>query len=113
FGRVADFVDGDNRVLLILGTSGDVGDPQVDVLYSSEDDAHFVTWLKGKDHMRYIRPDSSFDRGITATLDRGRLGRAGVYFVWAQFVPWHNPLYVVGNGQDMALTGAIRVTLAP
>jgi len=24
-------------------------------------------------------------------------------------VPWHNPLYLVGNRQDMALTGAIRV----
>ncbi|MEZ4452023.1 MAG: hypothetical protein R3B09_21345 [Nannocystaceae bacterium] len=113
FGRVSDFVDGDNRVLLILGTSGDADDPAVDVLYSSEDATHFVDALKGKDHMRYIRPDSSFDRRWTATIDRGRLGASGTYFVWAQFVPWHNPIYLVGNGQDMALTGAIRVTLEP
>jgi len=43
----------------------------------------------------------------TATIDD--LARAGSYVIWAQFVPWHNPLYLVGNGQDMALTGAIRV----
>lgn len=38
-----------------------------------------------------------------ASADRSQQG------IWAQFVPWHNPLYLVGNGQDMALTGAIRV----
>ncbi|MCB9703661.1 MAG: hypothetical protein H6711_17330 [Myxococcales bacterium] len=109
FGRVADFVDGDNRVLLILGTNGDLADPQVDVLYSSEDDDHFVTWLKGKDHMRYIRPDSSFDRRVGASIPAERFGASDAYFIWAQFIPWHNPIYLVGNGQDMALTGAIRV----
>ncbi|MCA9663580.1 MAG: hypothetical protein KC486_34945, partial [Myxococcales bacterium] len=109
FGRVSDFVDGDNRVLLILGTNGDLEDPQVDVLYSSEDDEHFVDELVGKDHMRYIRPDSSFDRPWIASLSDERLGVSGQYFIWAQFVPWHNPIYLVGNGQDMALTGAIRV----
>jgi len=41
----------------------------------------------------------------TATID----GPAGSYVIWSQFVPWHNPLYLVGNRQDMALTGAIRV----
>lgn len=108
FGRVADFVDGDNRVLLILGTRVDGGDPTVDVLYSSEDAAHFVATMQGKDHMRYIRPDSSFDREWEAHVDD--LGPNGAYVVWAQFVPWHNPVYAVGNGQDMALTGAIRLT---
>ncbi len=107
FGRVADFVDGDNRVLLILGTRIDADDASVDVLYSSEDATHFVEELQGKDHMRYIRPDSSFDRAWTTSIDD--LGPAGGYVIWAQFVPWHNPLYLVGNGQDMALTGAIRV----
>ena len=102
-------VDGDNRVLLILGTNGDLADPQVDVLYSSEDDDHFVTWLKGKDHMRYIRPDSSFDRRVGASIPAERFGASDAYFIWAQFIPWHNPIYLVGNGQDMALTGAIRV----
>ena len=107
FGRVANFVDGDNRVLLILGTRIDAGDTSVDVLYSSEDATHFVEELQGKDHMRYIRADSSFDRAWTTTIED--LGPVGGYVVWAQFVPWHNPVYVVGNGQDMALTGAIRV----
>jgi hypothetical protein len=112
FGRVADFVDGDNRVLLVLGTSGELDDREVDVLYSSEDDDHFVERLQGKDHMRYIRPDSSFDRGVEITLDEDQLGAEGRYFVWAQFVPWHNPAYLYGNGQDMAETGAIRITAA-
>lgn len=110
FGHVADFVDGDNRVLLVLGTSGDPDDRRVDVLYSSEDDTHFVAPLQGTDHMRYLRPDSSFDRSIEIALDDAQLGRSGTYFVWAQFVPWHNPLYLFGNGQDMALTGAVRIT---
>ncbi|MFO0634690.1 MAG: hypothetical protein U0168_17745 [Nannocystaceae bacterium] len=113
FGHVADFVDGDNRVLLLLGTSGDPDDRRVDVLYSSEDDTHFVAHLQGKDHMRYLRPDSSFDRSIEIALDASQLGESGSYFVWAQFVPWHNPLYLFGNGQDMALTGAVRITIAP
>jgi len=107
FGRVAKFVDGDNRVLLILGTRVDAGDTSVDVLYSSEDATHFIEKLQGKDHMRYIRPDSSFDRAWSTAVDD--LGPAGSYVIWAQFVPWHNPLYLVGNGQDMALTGAIRL----
>lgn len=107
FGRAAKFVDGDNRVLLILGTRVDADDPSVDVLYSSEDTQHFVAELQGKDHMRYIRPDSSFDRAWTATIDD--MGPEGSYVIWAQFVPWHNPVYLVGNGQDMALTGAIRI----
>lgn len=110
FGRVSNFVDGDNRVLLVLGTSGDLDDRNVDVLYSSEDDDHFVESLQGKDHMRYIRADSSFDRGIEITLDSSQLGRNGRYFIWAQLVPWHNPLYLYGNGQDMAETGAVRIT---
>jgi hypothetical protein len=107
FGRTAKFVDGDNRVLLILGTRVDAGDTSIDVLYSSEDATHFVKELQGKDHMRYIRPDSSFDRAWSTAIDD--LGPAGSYVIWAQFVPWHNPLYLVGNGQDMALTGAIRL----
>jgi hypothetical protein len=107
FGRVSEFVDGDNRVLLILGTRVDVTDPSVDVLYSSEDSQHFIKEMQGKDHMRYIRPDSSFDRAWMVELDD--LGPNGAYVVWAQFVPWHNPIYLVGNGQDMALTGAIRI----
>jgi hypothetical protein len=110
FGRVADFVDGDNRVLLVLGTNGDGDDRRVDVLYSSEDATHFVEGLQGTDHVRYIRPDSSFDREVEITIDADRMGTRGTYFVWAQFVPWHNPLYAYGNGQDMALTGAIRIT---
>lgn len=57
--------------------------------------------------MRSIRPDSSFDRAWTVTLDD--LGPDAAYLIWAQFVPWHNPLYLVGNWQDMAPTGAIRV----
>ncbi len=113
FGRVSSYVDGDNRVLLILGTSGDADDRRVDVLYDSQDDAHFVTPLQGKDHMRYIRADSSFDREIEITLDVEQLGEAGRYFIWAQFVPWHNPLYLDGNGQDMAQTGAIRISAEP
>ncbi len=110
FGRVADFVDGDNRVLLVLGTNGDGDDRRVDVLYSSEDATHFVDGLQGTEHVRYIRPDSSFDREVEITIDEDRMGERGTYFVWAQFVPWHNPLYAYGNGQDMALTGAIRIT---
>lgn len=110
FGRVADYVDGDNRVLMILGTSGDGDDRHVDVLYDSQDDAHFVERLQDQDHMRYIRGDSSFDRAVTITLSAEQLGASGTYFVWAQFVPWHNPLYLDGNGQDMALTGAVRIT---
>ncbi len=109
FGRVAEFVDGDNRVLLILGTSGDPGDRTVDVLYSSEDEDHFVEAIAGELHMRTIRPDSSFDRRWTVALSAQQLGAAGTYFVWAQFVPWHNPLYLYGNGQDMAITGVVRI----
>jgi hypothetical protein len=112
FGRVSTFVDGDNRVLLVLGTSGDPDDRKVDVLYSSEDATHYVDELQGTDHMRYIRPDASFDRGIEITLSPEQLGTSGTYFVWAQFVPWHNPAYLDGNGQDMAQTGAIRITTA-
>lgn len=112
FGRVADFIDGDNRVLLILGTSGDPDDRAVDVLYSSEDDAHFVQPIVGELHMRYIRPDSNFDRRRTVTLTAAQLGAAGTYFVWAQLIPWHNPIYLQGNGQDMALTGALRIQSA-
>lgn len=107
FGRAAKFVDGDNRVLLILGSRVDAEDPSVDVLYSSEDAQHFVAALQGKDHMRYIRPDSSFDRTWSTQIED--MGPDGSYVIWAQFVPWHNPLYLVGNGQDMALTGAIRL----
>jgi hypothetical protein len=110
FGRVADYVDGDNRVLLVLGTSGDADDRKVDVLYDSQDDEHFVERLQGTDHMRYIRADSSFDRGVSIELSADQLGADGRYFVWAQFVPWHNPVYLDGNGQDMALTGAVRIT---
>jgi hypothetical protein len=70
-----------------------------------------VEGLQGTDHVRYIRPDSSFDREVEITIDADRMGTRGTYFVWAQFVPWHNPLYAYGNGQDMALTGAIRITV--
>jgi hypothetical protein len=99
FGRVASFVDGDNRVLLVLGTNADSDDRQVDVLYSSEDASHFVDELQGKDHMRYIRPDASFDREVEIAIDEARMGTSGTYFVWAQFVPWHNPVYAFGNGR--------------
>jgi hypothetical protein len=109
FGRASDYVDGDNRVLLILGTSGDEDDRVVDVLYNSEDATHFVQPLVGLSEMRYIRPDSSFDRQIEVTLDPGQMGAAGTYLVWAQFVPWHNPVYAFGNGRDHALTGAVRL----
>jgi hypothetical protein len=96
-------------VLLILGTSGDEDDRVVDVLYNSEDATHFVQPLVGLSEMRYIRPDSSFDRQIEVTLDPGQMGAAGTYLVWAQFVPWHNPVYAFGNGRDHALTGAVRL----
>lgn len=109
FGRVADFVDGDNRVLLILGTSGDLDDRRVDVLYSSEDEDHFVQPIAGALHMRFIRPDSSFERGWTVALSEDQLGASGTYFVWAQLIPWHNPLYLFGNGQDMAITSVVRI----
>ena len=112
FGRVSDYIDGDNRVLLVLGTRVDVADPVVDVLYSSEDDTHFVTPLVGSDEMRRIRPDSNFDRGITVTLSERQLGPDGSYVIWAQLLPWHNPLYAFGNGRDHALTGAIRIRRA-
>ena len=36
-------------------------------------------------------------------------GPEGSHVIWAQFVPWHNPVDLVGNGQDTALTGAIRL----
>ncbi|MCX4246889.1 PHP domain-containing protein [Paraliomyxa miuraensis] len=109
FGRVSDYIDGDNRVLLVLGTSGDAADPVVDVLYSSEDATHFVQPLVGSDEMQRIRPDSNFDRSIMVSLDASRLGASGTYLVWAQLMPWHNPLYAFGNGRDHALTGAIRL----
>ncbi len=38
-----------------------------------------------------------------------QLGAAGTYLVWAQLLPWHNPLYAYGNGRDHALTGAVRL----
>jgi hypothetical protein len=110
FGRVAGFVDGDNRVLLVLGTNADQSDRRARVLLSSEDETHFVQELKTKDHMRYIRPDSSFDRRVELELSAGDLGASGTFYVFSQLIPWHNVLYVVGNGQDMALTGAIRIT---
>jgi hypothetical protein len=113
FGRVADFVDGDNRVVLVMGTNADAGDRRARVLLSSEDEAHFVPVMKTKDHMRTIRPDSSFDRRSTVTLSAGDLGASGTFHLFSQLVPWHNVLYLVGNGQDMALTGAIRVRSDP
>jgi hypothetical protein len=109
FGRTANFVDGDNRVVLMLGTNADATDRRVRVLYNSEDDSHFVQQLKGKDHMRYIRADSSFDREVETSLSAADLGSGKTYVVFAQFIPWHNPLYLWGNGQDMAETGAIRI----
>jgi hypothetical protein len=109
FGRTAAYVDGDNRVLTILGTNGDESDPRVDVLYNSEDESHFVKKLKGKDHMRYIRPESSFDRRWDTKIDRARTGAKKTFFLWAQFIPWHNPVYLYGNGRNMAETGAIRI----
>ncbi len=112
FGRVAGYVDGDNRVLLVLGTNTDESDRRVRVLSSSEDETHFVSPMKGKQHMRYIRPDSSFDRSAELELSAADLGASGTFVVFAQLIPWHNPLYVLGNGQDMALTGAIRVSVS-
>ncbi|HVH47072.1 MAG TPA: hypothetical protein VM925_32235 [Labilithrix sp.] len=109
FGRTAAFIDGDNRVLTILGTNGEESDAAVDVLYDSEDETHFVKKLKGKDHMRYIRPESNFDRQWQSTIDGRRLGAKKTFFVWAQFIPWHHPAYAFGNGRDMAETGVIRV----
>ncbi len=109
FGRAADYVDGDNRVVLVMGTNGDLDDPTVDILYSSEDLQHFVPTLAGKSAMKKIQPDSNFDREVTTSLSDQQLGVEGDYFVWAQFLPWHNVLYAVGNGADVALTGAIRI----
>ena len=109
FGRVAKFVDGDNRPLLIMGTNGDFQDSRVRVLYNSEDEVHFAKLLKGKDHMRYIRADSNFDKKQLTSLKDADVGLNRVYFVFAQLIPFHNPIYVQGNGQDMALTGAIRI----
>jgi hypothetical protein len=109
FGHAGPFIDGDNRVLMVLGTNGEESDASVDVLYSSEDGSHFVPKLKGQDHMRYIRPESSFDRKQDARIDGKRLGAARTFFIWSQFIPWHDPKFVMGNGRDMAQTGAIRV----
>ncbi len=109
FGRVSDYIDGDDRVLLILGTSGDPSDATVDVLYNSEDATHFVQPLVGSDEAQRIRPDSNFDRGVELSVSAAQLGAAGTYFVWAQLLPWHNPLYAYGNGRDHALTGAVRL----
>jgi hypothetical protein len=109
FGHASHYVDGDNRTLMMLGTNMDATDASVRVLYSSEDEEHFVPKRLGKDHMRYIRPGASFDRSWEVRLDERSLGAGRTYFVWSQFIPWHNPLYFYGNGRDMALTGAIRV----
>lgn len=95
FGRVSDYIDGDNRVLLILGTNTDVADPEVDVLFDSSDTT--------------IAPDSSFDHGVEVVLDAEHFGEADAYVIWAQFVPWHNPAFLWGMGRDHAETGAIRV----
>jgi hypothetical protein len=112
FGRVSDYVDGDNRILLILGTNADPDDPRVDVLYDSVDTDHFVERLRGTDHNARIYPDSSFDRRVSVVVPASRFGRDGTYYVWAQFLPWHNPVYLYGMGRDMAETGAIRVRAA-
>jgi hypothetical protein len=108
-GHTGPYVDGNNRVILMLGTNGDESNRQVDVLYNSEDATHFVGTLKGKDHMRYLRPETSFDRRSEAKLDLARLGANETFFIWSQFIPWHNPAYLYGNGRDMVQTGAIRV----
>ncbi len=113
FGRVANFVDGDNRVVLIYGTAMGVADDSVRVLYNSEDEKHFVQLLKTKDHMRYIHPDANFDRQIEVSLSAQDLGADGVFYIVSQFIPFHNPIYVLGNGQDMAVTGAVRIRAAP
>lgn len=109
FGHTGPFVDGDNRVLLMLGTNGEESSRQVNVHYSSEDATHFVKKAKGKDHMRYIRPESSFDRQWDIELDAATLGAKKTYFVWSQFIPWHDVAHFWGNGRDMAQTGVIRV----
>jgi hypothetical protein len=112
FGRISDYIDGDNRVLLILGTNGDLDDASVDVLYNSSDAEHFVERFADTDDNARIYPDSSFDRRKVVVVPQHRFGKSGHYFVWAQFLPWHNPLYVYGMGRDMAETGAIRIVRA-
>lgn len=108
-GHAGPFIDGDNRVLLMLGTNRDENDPGVDVLYNSADATHFVKKAKGEDHMRYIRPETSFDRTWEARIDDQRLGSSKTFFLWSQFIPWHNLFFGFGMGRDMAETGAIRV----
>ncbi|MBX3225994.1 MAG: hypothetical protein KIT84_29535 [Labilithrix sp.] len=108
-GHAGPFIDGDNRVLLMLGTNGDESSRNVDVLYNSEDATHFVKKAKGKDHMRYIRPETSFDRSWDVKLDATQLGRNKTFFLWSQFIPWHSVTHFWGNGRDMVQTGAIRV----
>lgn len=112
FGRVSDYIDGDNRVLLVLGTNTDQSDPRVDVLYSSADTEHFVERLADSDDAARIFPDSSFDRRYEVSLSADQLGETGHYVVWAQFLPWHNPIFLNGMGRDMAETGAIRIISA-
>lgn len=108
-GHTGPFIDGDNRVLMMLGTNGEESDPSVDVMYDSADDKNFVKKLKGKDHMRYIRPETSFDRTWEAKIDAKRLAAKKTFFVWSQFVPFHDPKFFFGNGRDMAETGVIRI----
>lgn len=107
-GQVAsDMSDGPGAPTGEASGSGSAGGETTASANTSEGASHFVAAMQGKDHMRYIRPDSSFDRGVTAALDDP--GPNGAYVVWAQLVPWHDPVYAVGDGRDMALTGAIRV----
>lgn len=112
-GHLGPFVDGDNRVLLALGTSGDEASRRVDVLYNSEDTTHFVPKLKGKDYMRYLRPETSFDRTWETKIAAASFGGPTVtrksFFVWSQFIPWHSPAFFYTNGRDMVQTGAIRI----
>lgn len=108
-GHTGAFVDGDNRVLMMLGTNGEETDRKVDVLYNSEDATHFVKKHKGKDHMRYLRPETSFDRTWETKIDARRLGAEKSFFLWSQFIPYHHAQYFWGNGRDMVQTGAIRV----
>ena len=95
FGRVSNYIDGDNRVLLILGTNTDSADPEIDVLFNSSD--------------TQIAPDSSFDHAVELSLSEDHFGTADAYVIWAQFVPWHNPVFLFGMGRDHAETGAIRI----
>lgn len=106
FGRAAKNALNNSRVLLTLGTSGDIADRNVDVLYNARNTAHFISSFNGQTHMRNIESDSNFDRSVDITLSEEQL-KNGRYFIWSEFLPITSSRLLVGK--DIALTGAIRV----